>query len=136
MYNLSLIPANPAIAERAWQYLATVTSTSAQEALRTYLVHAPTTEATDRLVESVRCDPREAIRYEAIHGLTNLNAAKELRALTPLLDEPPCVTWAAHCALLDGLRELGLSAPPLTHLATVDNLDLMRSVVPLEAAKD
>jgi HEAT repeat protein len=135
MYNLSLIPANPAIAERAWQYLATVTSTSAQEALRTYLVHAPAPEATDRLVESVRSDPREAIRYESLHGLTNLNATKEIRALTPLLDDPPGLTWAAHTALLDGLHELGLPAPPLTHLAAIDNLDLMQTIVQLKAPK-
>lgn len=136
MYNLALLPANPTIAERAWQYLATVTSTSAQEALHTYLAHAPAPEATGRLVELVRSDPRDTVRYEAVHGLTNLNAAKEIRALTALLDEPAGVTWAAHSALLDGLRELDLPAPPLTHLSAVDNLDLMRSIVRLASARD
>ncbi|WP_433679081.1 hypothetical protein [Nocardia sp. CA-119907] len=38
------------------------------------------------MVESVRSDPSDAVRYEA--DFTNRNAAKEIRALTALLDEP------------------------------------------------
>lgn len=133
MYNLSSVPTNPAVAARAWQYLPTVTGTAAQEALRTYLAHAPAAEAIDRLVALARSDPREAIKYEAVHGLTNRNATKEIRALTPLLADPPGVTWAVHTALLDSLHTLDLPAPPLTQLADVDDLHLMASVCRLAA---
>lgn len=49
----------------------------------------------------------------------------------PLLEQPPGVTWAVHIQLLGGVRKLGLPEPPLDHLAAVDNLDLVRSVVAL-----
>lgn len=70
----------------------------------------------------------------AIACLVALGAVPEIERLLPLLNEPPGITWAVHIQLLDGLRMLGLPAPELDHLAAVDNLDLVRSVVALRCA--
>lgn len=123
MYNLAFVPPNAAVAECAWQYLATAAGTTAYEALRTYLAHTPG-DPLDQLVDLARFDRREAIRSDALNHLSKLHADKEIRALTPLLAEAPGVTWAVHLALLDGIRELGLPVPPLADLTAVDNLHL------------
>ncbi|WP_157514356.1 HEAT repeat domain-containing protein [Nocardia concava] len=127
IYNLSLLPANPAVAELAWRYLPTVTGTAAQEALKAYVAHAEGS-ATDRLVELVRSDPREAVRYEAIHALGKLRAVREVHGLADLLAEPPGVHWGVHTALLWVLRELELATPLPAQLATVDNLHLQIAI--------
>ncbi|MFF2550691.1 hypothetical protein ACFVUS_06805 [Nocardia sp. NPDC058058] len=124
MYSLILLPVDPGIATAAWQYLATATGTTAYEALRTYVAHAPAAEAIDRLVELARTDPREVIRHTAIHSLGDLDAADPIRALAPVLHEQPGITWSAHIALLNELGELGSPVRPPAYLATVDNLDL------------
>ncbi len=70
----------------------------------------------------------------AISALVGLGATREVESLLPLLDEPPGVTWTTHIELLDGIRKLGLPIPPLDHLAAIDNLHLVRSVVAVRAA--
>jgi hypothetical protein len=43
--------------------------------------------------------------------------------------EPPSVSWALHIGVMNAVRELGLAAPPVRHLASVDNLYVVQSVV-------
>ncbi|MEC3952664.1 HEAT repeat domain-containing protein [Nocardia sp. CDC153] len=127
IYDLGGLPADSAIAESVWRRLPTKSSTAAQEALRTYVVHAGSA-ATVRLVELVRSDRREGVRHEAVHNLVNLRAIEEIRSLADLLAEPPRVTWVVHSALLDGSRELGITVPVPADIAAVDNLYLQQSV--------
>ncbi|MEC3916192.1 HEAT repeat domain-containing protein [Nocardia sp. CDC160] len=127
IYDLGDLPADPAIAELVWHRLPAKSSTAAQEALRTYVVHAGGA-ATERLVELVRSDRREDVRHEAVRNLVKLRAVEEIRSLADLLTEPPRVTWVVHSALLDGSRELGIAVPVPAHLAAVDNLYLQQSV--------
>lgn len=136
VYHLASVPPDPAVAACAWRYLSTATGISAQEALRTYVAHTPGNGLREQLVDLARTDSREDVRYEAIHDLVDLQAANEIRALTPLLDEPPAVSWALHLALLDGLRNLELPVTPPAHLATVDNLDLAYSLAKLTVARN
>ncbi|WP_067823701.1 HEAT repeat domain-containing protein [Nocardia inohanensis] len=136
VYHLASVPPDPAVADFAWQYLSTATGVSAQEALRTYLAHKSGNGVLEQLVDIARTDAREDVRYEAIHDLVDLQAANEIRALTPLLDEPPGVSWALHLALLDGLRNLELQITPPAHLATIDNLDLAYSLAKLTVARN
>ncbi|MFI9504448.1 HEAT repeat domain-containing protein [Nocardia sp. NPDC052566] len=133
MYHLAAVPANPDVAECARRYLADAEGTTAGEALRTYLAHMDAERAVPALVEFARTDPREVIRREAITCLVERHADTEIRNLTDLLDEPPRVTWAVHFTILDGLHTLDLPAPPLDHLRTVDNLDLISSIALLTA---
>ncbi|MEU4344175.1 hypothetical protein AB0H00_23435 [Nocardia sp. NPDC023852] len=133
MYHLAQVPADPTIAEFSWQCLANLTGTRALEALRTYVVHAPSGQPLQRLTELARSDAREVVRYEAIHILTKLHADKELHSLTPLLHEPPGVTWAVHNVLLDACRKRVLPTPSLRHLAVVDNLHIQMGLAELAA---
>ncbi|MFE3192668.1 HEAT repeat domain-containing protein [Nocardia sp. NPDC059240] len=132
MYFLSTIPADPEVAEVAWQYLVTATGTTAQEAVRTYVVHAGPA-AVDRLVELARSDRREAVRYEAICALSKLEAAEQISALADLLSAAPGVNWSVHLALLWALRELGLAVVVPPQLAAVDNVDLQSALAALTA---
>lgn len=128
IYALILLRPQPEIAARAWEYLATATGTTGYEALRTYVAHAPQGESIDRLIDLARTDRREIIRHYAIEGLADLQAAKAIEELAPLLHEPPGVTWAVHIALLNGLTRLGIARTPPSYLATVDDLHLARAV--------
>jgi HEAT repeat protein len=134
MYHLRTVPRDPAVAAFAWEYMRGVCGTTAYEALQTYVTHAPSDEAKQRLVALGRVDSRESVRTTAISGLADLRAARDLETLTPLLREPPGVSWAVHIQLIDGLRALGLSAPNLDDLAEVDNLDLIQSIVALRCS--
>lgn len=127
VYCLQDLPASAVVAERIRQVLRTATGTAAQEALRTYIAHA-SGKQTDRLVELARADPREALRYEAVRVLGDMEEARAVRALAPLLDDPPGVTWSVHIVLLDQLRRLRIAVPPPAWLAAVDNLHLRRAV--------
>jgi hypothetical protein len=129
IYHLGSVPRKPALAAFAWDYMLANGGMTASEALRTYAAHAAAREAKERLAELARADRRESIRVTAICGLADLGAARECEGLIALLREPPGVTWAVHIALLDALRALRLPAPDLGDLASVDNLDLVRSVV-------
>ncbi|WP_194818694.1 HEAT repeat domain-containing protein [Nocardia sp. XZ_19_385] len=133
MYSLSLVPADPAVADYAWQHLPGLTGTMANEALCTYLVHAPVGQPPARLRELAHSDPREALRHTAIHQLAKLEATEKIRSLLPLLQEPPGVTWAVHLALLRAIDELDLPTPPLHHLTEVDNLHLQSALADLHA---
>ncbi|MFJ4651825.1 hypothetical protein ACIP5Y_11195 [Nocardia sp. NPDC088792] len=57
-----------------------------------------------------------------------MNEARAIRALVPLLDEPPGVTWSVHIALLDQFRDLRIAVTPPAQLRAVDNLDLRCAV--------
>jgi len=131
MYRLELVPEDPAIAEVAWDHVVSGAGFIASEALRTYVAHADAREAKERIRELAFTDPRETVRTEAIVCLTDPGCERELQSLVPLLREPPGVSWMVHIEILDGLRELGLPAPDLDHLATVDNLELVRYIVAL-----
>ncbi|GAB2509759.1 HEAT repeat domain-containing protein [Nocardia heshunensis] len=132
MYFLSTIPADPEVAEVAWRYLATATGTTAQEALRTYVVHAGPA-CVDRLVELARSDRRAAVRYEAIVALSKPAAAEAISTLTDLLAEPPGVNWSVHLAILWALRDLDTTVTVPAQLAAVDNLDLQSALASLTA---
>ncbi|MVU81474.1 hypothetical protein GPX89_30065 [Nocardia sp. ET3-3] len=127
IYCLSLLPADPAVGELAWRLLPTVTGTAAQEMVQTYVAHVGDV-AVDRLVELVRSDPREAVRYESIHALTKLNAVKEIHALSDLLAQPPGVHWGIHTALIACLSTLDIRVPIPSHLAAVDELHLQSAL--------
>jgi HEAT repeat protein len=129
MYSLGLVTRDPALAVPAWEYLWCTSGTTAYEALRTYVAHAPAEEAKPRLVELAQTDARESVRNTAVSCLVDLGASREIASLVPLLAEPPGVTWAVHIQILEGLRKLGLPAPALDGLAAVDNLHLVRSVI-------
>jgi len=131
MYRLELVPEDSAIAELAWDHVLAGAGITASKALRTYVVHADAREAKERLRELAFTDRRETVRTQAIVCLTDLGGARELESLVPLLREPPGVSWMVHIEIIDGLRELGLPAPDLDHLATVDNLELVRHIVAL-----
>ncbi|MEV0248555.1 HEAT repeat domain-containing protein [Nocardia sp. NPDC050712] len=128
IYHLGEVPPDPAVADHVWRRLPTLTDTRAQEALNTYVVHAPAGQPAERLAELARSDPRETLRYTAIHLLGTLRADTELRGLAPLLHEPPGVTWAVHTALLSTYHEHALPTPPLGHLADVDNLHVQSAL--------
>lgn len=130
-YYLGEVPRSEMVAPAAWHYLTTAWGTTATESLRTYVVHAPADEAKRCLVDLALDDPRESVRAHAVSHLVDLRAREELASMTPLLTDPPGVTWAVHIAVLDGLHELALGPPDLSHLLDVDNLDLMESVFPL-----
>lgn len=134
VYRLGLVPQDPAIAEVAWNYMLAAGGMAASEALQTYVAHADVRNAKERLRELAFTDGRETVRTQAIVCLADLGAARELQSLVPLLGEPPDVSWAMHIEIMDGLRELGLPEPELDHLATVDNLKLIHSVVALGCA--
>ncbi|HTN25604.1 MAG TPA: hypothetical protein VL120_16570 [Solirubrobacteraceae bacterium] len=135
MYHLRVVPWDPAVAASAWRYVSATSGTTGCEALRTYVAHAPPADATGRLVELARADPRESIRVTAVSCLADLGAVGEFASLISLLHDPPGVSWAVHIALIDGLRRLGRPAPPdLDNLAAVDNLDLVQSIVLLRGA--
>jgi len=134
VYRLGLVPQDPAIAEVAWNYMLAAGGMAASEALQTYVAHADVRNAKERLRELAFTDGRETVRTQAIVCLADLGAARELQSLVPLLGEPPDVSWAMHIEIMDGLRELGLPEPELDHLATVDNLKLIHSVVALRCA--
>ncbi|WP_067570185.1 HEAT repeat domain-containing protein [Nocardia acidivorans] len=133
VYSLILLPPQPDIAARAWEYLATATGTTGYEALRTYVAHAPEGEPVDRLVDLARTDPRETIRHYAIEGLGNLEAPKAIRALVPLLHESPAVTWAVHTGLVNQLTRFGIPGTLPSYLATVDDLYLARAIAQHES---
>ncbi|MGW4245600.1 hypothetical protein, partial [Nocardia sp. NPDC004722] len=120
------------IAEVAWRYLASATGRTAQEAVRTYVVHAGAA-AVDRFVGLARSDRRAAVRYEAIGALAKLAAAESISALADLLAEPPGVNWSVHLALLWALADLapGVTVPP--PLADVDHLELQSALAALTA---
>lgn len=59
-FNLGLVPRDPALAERAWAYMADPNGT-AWEALRTYVAHAPVVEARQRLAHLALTDRRERV---------------------------------------------------------------------------
>lgn len=132
MYRLASTPADPAVAEFAWRYLANDTGTPAQEALRTFVAHTGS-GAVDRLVDLARSDRRVAVRYEAITMLSKLPAVEEIRSLTDLLAEPPGVNWSVHLALLWALPEHGITVPVPAHLAAVDDLDVQSALAALTA---
>ena len=134
MYHLGELPPDQALAVTVRDYLLGAAGTAASEAVQAYVVHAPTDEAKQRLVQLARADRRESVRTWAISSLVDLHARPELEGLVPLLRETPSVTWAVHIGILDGLGALGLSAPPLDELAAVDNADVLRSVVALRYA--
>jgi len=134
MYHLGVLPPDPSLAACAWAYLLDAAGTTGSEAVQTYVAHAPTQEAKQRLVELARYDHRESVRTQAISSLVDLDARSELEGLVPLLRETPGVTWAVHIGILDGLCALGLPAPHLDELAAVDNVDVLQSVVALRYA--
>ena len=134
MYHLRTVPRDPAVATFAWEYMRRACGTTAYEALQTYVAHASSDEAKQRLVELGRADPRESVQTTAISCLADLRAAHELETLTPLLRELPGVTWAVHIRLIDGLWALGLPGPNLDDLAEVDNLDLIQSIVAFQCS--
>ncbi len=134
MYRLELVPRESAIAELAWDHVLAGAGFVASEALRTYVAHADAREAKERLRELAFTDRRETVRTQAIVCLTDPGCERELQSLVPLLREPPGVSWMVHIEILDGLRELGLRAPDLNHLAAVDNLELVRYIVALRCA--
>jgi len=134
VYHLGLLPADPALAIAAWTFVLEAAGRAASEAVQTYVAHAPTDEAKERLVELARSDRRESVRTTAISSLVDLGAGAELESLVPLLREPPAVTWAVHIGILDGLCTLGLTAPFPDDLAAVDNIDVIQSVVALRCA--
>lgn len=128
-YHLSLVSADSALAEPAWAYLAGVGGTTADEALRTYVAHAPEDEARTRLLGLAVTDGRKSVRTTAIAALVGLGAAREVESLLARLDETLGVTWAVHIELLDAIPTPGLPTPRRDDLADVDNLQLIRSVV-------
>jgi HEAT repeat protein len=134
MYRLALVPRDRSLAEVAWDHMLAGAGCVASEALRTYVAHADAREAKERLHELALTDRRETIRTQAIVCLTDPGCERELQSLVPLLREPPGVSWMVHIEIIDGLRELGLPAPDLDHLATVDNLELVRHIVALRCA--
>jgi hypothetical protein len=93
--------------------------------LGTCVHHAEPAVAIPRLAALV-ADPErgENLRHAAVDDLADLGAREEITRLTPLLSEPPAVTWALHIALLGAIERLGLPRPDLAHLWPVDNLDL------------
>jgi HEAT repeat protein len=131
IYHLRMIPPDRAVGVAAWNAMFGRGGTMAQEALQTYVVHAPAGEAKTRLTELAQTDRRESIRATAVSCLIDLDAAREIERLSPLLSEPPGVSWAVHIRLIDGLRALAVPAPVLDDLALIDNLDLVQSVVAL-----
>ncbi len=131
MYRLELVPRDPALAKVAWDCLLGAGGFTTTEALRTYVAHADAREAKERLRELAFTDGRETFRTQAIVCLADLGAVGELQSLVPLLREPPGVSWAVHIGVIDGLRELRLPEPDLDGLATVDNLELIHSIVAL-----
>jgi HEAT repeat protein len=133
MYHLRTVPRDPAVATFAWEYVSGATGTTGQEALDTYVAHASGPEAKARLVELARADPRESVRVTAIGCLAELGAVGELESLVSIVHEPPGVSWAVHIALIDELARLGCYAPKLDELEVVDNLDLIQSIVGLQA---
>jgi len=134
MYCLGLVPRDSTLAEVAWDYMLAAGGTTAYEALQTYVAHADAREAKERLTELARTDGRESIKSQAIVCLADLGAVRELENLVPLLRETPGVSWAVHIEVIDGLRKLGLPKPDLDDLATVDNLELIHSIVALQCA--
>ncbi len=134
MYRLGLVPRDSTLADVAWDYMLAAGGTTAGEALRTYVAHADAREAKERLSEMAWTNGRETIRTQAIVCLADLGSVRELERLVPLLRETPRVSWATHIEIIDGLRELGLPEPDLEHLASVDNLELMHSIVALRCA--
>lgn len=131
MYYLADLPPSPTIAQKAWSYLSDAGGVTASEALRTYLHHAPPSEASVGLGILARNDPRECVQVGAISCLAELGATKEIEMLAPLLQNPPAVTWAVHIEELRALKNLGIKPPSLDNLAQVDNLDLFISVLAL-----
>ena len=131
MYELKSVPRDATIAERAWEYVAGAAGIAAREALQTYVAHASQAQATDRLIELSRTDRREIIRTTAISSLAELRARRGVESLTSLLWEPPAVSWAVHISVLDALRTLHISPPPLDELTLVDNLYVVQSAFAL-----
>jgi len=134
MYRLAQVPQDRSLAEVAWNYMLSAAGFMASEALQTYVAHADAREAKERLRELAFTDRRETIRTQAIVCLTDPGCERELQSLVPLLREPPGVSWAVHIEIIDGLRELGLPAPELDELASVDSLELMHNIVALRCA--
>jgi HEAT repeat protein len=130
MYSLRFVRKDPVVARRAWQFVCTTCGTAAHEALQTYVLHARPEQARDRLAGLASADPRDNVRTTAVACLVDLRASHEVEALAPLLLDPPSVSWALHIALLDAVQKLGLTAPPVGHLASVDNLWVARSARP------
>jgi HEAT repeat protein len=133
MYNLRFVPEDPAVVQRAWLFVGRAGGTAAYEALQTYVVHARPEQARERLAGLASADPRESVRTTAVACLVGLRASREVNALTPLLLEGPSVSWALHIALLDAVQKLGLAAPPVGHLASADNLYLVRAARPFSS---
>jgi HEAT repeat protein len=130
MYWLGQTPPDPTAARRAWEHLhdPETTSTHAYETLETYVAHAPRGESVPRLVEIARDDEREVVQYHAVYALSRLGARAELLPLVPLLEEPPCVTWSIHLALLDACAKRGIAPPSLDLLRGADHLDVQEEL--------
>ncbi|HVK66240.1 MAG TPA: hypothetical protein VM694_17275 [Polyangium sp.] len=82
-------------------------------------------DAIPRLAKLAAHDEREPLRLHAIYALTRLDAA---RAIEPLLEAPPLMTWSVHVALLEACRTLGLAPRGLDALREVDNLDVQQAI--------
>jgi HEAT repeat protein len=131
IYGLGELATEESLAPFAWATLEQATGTSAYEALHTYVVHAPPGQAAPRLESLVRDDPRVEVRVHGVLELMALRAVDQLERLMPVLDEPPCIHWGLHRTLLNAINELGLPAPNLDRLASVDDLHLHLEVVGL-----
>lgn len=126
-YHLGTLPASPAIAEVVWAYFAKrgCLGTHGTEALQTLVHHAASALALERLTPlALNRSENSCLRLAAIGHLNKLGAVEVLTSLLPELAEPPAVTWAIPIALLGAIRNLGLPAPDVRHLAEVDNLDV------------
>ena len=130
-YRLGQLSPSPRLAAVAWDHLfrPDVSGVQALELLDTYFHHADPAEAIPRLA-ALAADPnrRESLRVSAVSDLARLGAAAELRALFPLLREPPPMTWSLHVALLNAAADLGPPLPDIAHLRDIDHLHIQESL--------
>jgi hypothetical protein len=119
------------VAPAIWKNLSRpgTSGTHARETVKSYVVHAPQTEAARALSEAARFDARESVRCEAIRQLQRLGRKAELVALAEVLREKPKVTWALHIAILDALYEVGVIAK-LHDLPDGDDAQLQGALAP------
>lgn len=112
------------MAERLWSQLAqpATAGTFAGETVAAWAVHAPAEGRVPALSALVRDDPRESVRVAAVVALERAREAEAVRALLPLLDEPPQVSWAVHLALVRAASALGLPQSAGDGLREVDHL--------------
>lgn len=126
-------PYQKEIGELLWERFLGVSrlSVHASETLRASMLHLPKEKAIPHLLQLAKdTAQRENIRYDAVYGLKRLQARSEILELSYLLTEVPLVTWALHISLLESFVELGLPAPDIGWLFSVDNLDLQIALSP------